>query len=80
MCSLRIDTSARACRKAVGLSTRMRLGCWPVVAEECSSRTIFSGGTAESKNRLNIATGSGGMSASDRHCRGAPPKRARNRP
>ena len=45
-CSLRIDTSARDWRNAVVLSIMIRLGCWPVVEEECNSRTTFSGGTA----------------------------------
>ena len=49
--------------KAVVLSTTIRLGCWPVVAEDRNSRTPFSGGTAESSRRLNIVTGSGGTSA-----------------
>ncbi len=44
----------------------IRLGRWPVVEEECSSRTTFSGGTALSRNCLNIDTGSGGTSAGDR--------------
>ena len=51
-CSLRIDTSARACRNAVVLSITIRLGCWPVVEEECNSRTTFSGGTAPSRKSL----------------------------
>ena len=65
MCSLRIDTSARDWRNAVVLSITIRLGCWPVVEEECNSRTTFSGGTALSRKCLNIATGSGGTSAGD---------------
>ena len=78
-CSLRIDARARDCRNAVVLSIGIRLGCWPVVEEECSSRTTFSGGTAVSRNRLNMATGSGGTSAGERQASGGPPSLSRKR-